>query len=54
MKRSTWRVLGTVLTAGAAAGVMLAQTPAAQPQPFSVGNPVGLPMALWSPRESGP
>ena len=45
MKRSTWRVLGTVLTAGAAAGVMLAQTPAAQPQPFSVGNPVGLPMA---------
>src|SRR6188472_1330829 len=44
MKRITWRVLGTVLTAGAAAGVMLAQTPAAQPQPFSVGNPVGLPM----------
>ena len=45
MKRITWRVLGTVLAAGAAAGVMLAQAPAPQPQPFSVGNPVGLPMA---------
>src|SRR4051794_27049239 len=44
MTRFRGRVFGTVLASGAAASVMLAQTPASPPQPFSVGNPVGLPM----------
>src|SRR5215216_2103045 len=45
MPQITGRVLGTVLAAGTMAGVLLAQAPAPQPQPFSVGNRVGLPMA---------
>ena len=46
MQRMTGRLFGAVLAAaGVIAGVVLAQTPAPQPQPFSVGNPVGLPMA---------
>jgi len=45
MQRITGWALGTVLAAGALTGAVMAQAQAPQPQPFSVGNRVGLPMA---------
>jgi len=45
MQRITRRALGAVLAAGATVSAVLAQAPAPSPQPYSVGNRVGLPMA---------
>ena len=44
MKRMTCLVGCAALVTGLAVGALLAQAPAQGPQPFSVGNPLGLPM----------
>ena len=43
MKRMTVLARALALTVGAGPAVALAQQPQATPQPFSVGNPLGLP-----------
>ena len=44
MKRMTCLVGCAALVTGLAVGALLAQSPTQGPQPFSVGNPLGLPM----------
>jgi hypothetical protein len=44
MKRITWVVGSAALALGIAVGALLAQPPATGPQPFAVGNRLGLPV----------
>ena len=45
MPRMTLLVAGAAMITGLAAGALLAQPQSQSPQPFAVGNPLGLPMA---------